>query len=214
MPLRKEDLVRAIEEAKKKSKKRNFLQSVELIAVLSGIDPKKHPEHRMNEVLALPHKPNKPVKICVFASGELARKAKEMGVEVVTREDLPKYADKRRAKKLAKNYDFFVAETPMMPLVARYMGPVLGPRGKMPTPVPPTADPMPILERLSRSVRLRIKDQPVVQCLIGTEDMPSDQLAENAMTVLSRLEEKFGEGLARIVRVYVKTTMGPTVRAA
>ncbi|TMI37254.1 50S ribosomal protein L1, partial [Candidatus Bathyarchaeota archaeon] len=56
------------------------------------------------------------------------------------------------------------------------------------------------------------KDQPVIQCKVGTEDMPDDVLVQNIQTVISRLESKLERGSKNISSVAVKTTMGPLVK--
>ena len=62
-----------------------------------------------------------------------------------------------------------------MPFVGRFLGPVLGPRKKMPKPVPASAKPEPLIERLKNTAKVRIKDQPVIQAIVGTQEM-DDQL--------------------------------------
>ncbi len=206
------NLIEAIEEAKRISKPRRFKQSVELIVKLRDVDVKK-PENRINVQVPLPHPPkDKLAKVAVFATGDMALKAKEAKADaVITREELEKIASsKKDAKKLAKSYDFFLAQADMMPLIGRLMGRYLGPRGKMPTPVPPRANLAPLIERARRSVRIRIRDQPQVMCRIGTEDQSSKELAENAMEVINALLRKFPPWT--IEKVYVKLTMGPAVR--
>jgi large subunit ribosomal protein L1 len=194
------------------SPKQRFTQSVDLVVNLRDVDPKK-PENRFNELVELPNSPGKTPKICVIAGGQLAVEAKKSGADaILTREDLDSLAKNRKAaRKLAKEYDFFVAEAPMMPLVGRTLGPLLGPRGKMPTPIPPNAPLTPIIERLRRTVRIRLKDQPTIQCRIGAENMDADKLAENAQAVLRRLEEKLEKGVRNISKVFVKKTMGEAV---
>ena len=66
-------------------------------------------------------------------------------------------------------------EVSIMPLVGRFLGPVLGPRKKMPKPVPATAKAEPIMEKLKSTAKVRIKDQPVIQALVGAQDMWSAQ---------------------------------------
>ena len=154
------------------------------------------------------------MKVAVIAGGDLAVRAKNAGADIVIgREDLDKMArDKKAARKIAQNYDFFVAEAPLMPQVGKSLGQMLGPRGKMPTPIPPTAPIDDVLKRQRKNVRLKMKDQPVIQTKVGTEDMSDDVLVQNIQTVISRLESKLEKGAKNIKSVAVKTTMGPLVK--
>ena len=208
----KEKIKKALEEAKKNSKPRNFKQTIELAVNLKDIDMKK-PENRLNEEILLPHGKGKPVKIAVFATGELAMQAKKLADLVITKEELEELAkNKRKAKKIAKKYDFFIAQADLMPLIGRYLGPILGPRSKMPKPVPPNANLEPIINRLRKTVRIRTKDNPVFHVPVGTEEMPTEHVAENIETIFNFLENKLEKGLGNVKSAYVKTTMGKAVR--
>ncbi len=208
----REKIATAVEEAKKNSKPRKFKQTIELAVNLKDIDMKK-PENRLNDEIMLPHGKGKPVKIAVFATGELAMQAKKLADIVLTKEDLEDLAkNKRKAKKIAKEYDFFIAQADLMPLIGRYLGPILGPRGKMPKPVPPNANLEPIINRLRKTVRIRTKDNPVFHVPVGTEDMPTEKIAENIETIFKFLENKLEKGLGNVKSAYVKTTMGKAVR--
>lgn len=213
MPLDSASISKAVGEAKKSAAKRNFRQSVELILGLRDLDMKK-PESRISEFVELPNAISKPVKVCVFAGGDLAVRAQKAGADrVIGREELEKMAgDKKAARKLARSYDFFIAEAPLMALIGKVLGTILGPRGKMPTPVPPTAPIDSVIERHRRSVRVRVRDQLNSQCRVGTEDMPDERIAENIQAVIARLEGKLPKGLRNIRSVRVKTAMGPVVR--
>jgi large subunit ribosomal protein L1 len=213
MPLDTKALLNSVKQAKEKSKKRNFSQSIDLIVNLRDIDVRK-PEGRIQELIELPHAVGKPAKICVFASGELALRAKRAGADLVMdRGELEALAgDKKRRRTLAQTYDFFIAEAPLMPLVGKILGSTLGPKGRMPTPVPPTADIKDYIERFRKTVLVRLRGQPVLQCRVGTEEMPEEHVAENIQTVLGRIETKLKKGLKNIESIYVKTTMGQPVK--
>jgi len=208
----KENLTKALEEAIKSSKKRRFKQSVELIVVLRDVDIRS-PEGRIRETIFLPHPPRKNVKICVIADGDMALKAKEAGAyRVVSREELKLMAENRKlAKKLAQECDWVLIRTDMMGQAGRVIGPALGPRGKIPVPVPITSDIKAVIEMYRRAVFIRTKDQPQIMCRIGTEDMITDELVENALTVISTVASKLKNPKYNIAKVVVKTTMGPAV---
>ncbi len=206
-------LLKKIEELKKNSPKRKFTQSVELVVKLREVDLNK-PESRINELMELPNPPNKPVKVCVIAGGEMALRAKQGGAdEVISREDLEKLAkDKKAAKKMANSYQHFIAEAPLMPLVGKSLGAILGPRGKMPTPVPPNAPVADIIKKHRKMVRVRVRNQPVIQCRIGTDDMEDSKIVENINAVLTGLERRLERGTKNIDSLMVKQTMGPRLK--
>src|SRR5207245_11689954 len=66
-----------------------------------------------------------------------------------------------------------------MPVIGKRLGVVLGPRGRMPRPVPPTADPTNLINSLRNTVRVRSRDKRTFHAPIGTRDMPPEDLAEN-----------------------------------
>ena len=215
MPIAKENVLAAVEEMKKASDKRQFKQSVELVLKLKDIDLKK-PQSRLNESIQLPNALGKNVKVAFIAGGDLALRAKNAGADVVVgREDLERMAkEKKEARKLSRSYDQFIAEAPLMPLIGKTIGQVLGPKGKMPTPVAPNVAVDELISRQRRTTKLRVRDQPVASCRVATEDMSSDQIVENIQTVIAAAEGKLERGSKNIAAILVKTTMGKPIKIA
>ncbi|BEP18078.1 50S ribosomal protein L1 [Pyrofollis japonicus] len=202
---------KAVREAIEGSPPRNFKQSVDLIVVLKDIDL-KNPQMRFREVVFLPKPPSKKATVCVAADGDMAVKAKEVADRVITREELQGLVGNRKAaKKIAEFCDWVLVRTDLMPLVGRTLAPALGPRGKIPIPVPPNANIVDFVNRYRHAVILRTKDQPQVACRVGTEDMDPKDIVENIYKVLSTIEHKLPNPRQNIARIIVKTTMGPPV---
>ncbi len=212
MLVEKEKFVEAVKKAIEEAKPRKFVETVEMAVNLKNVDMKK-PENRIDAVVALPYGIGKPRKVAVFARGDTALKAREAGAFVISPEDLEELAkNKRKAKKVAKEYDFFIAEAPMMPEIGKKLGPILGPRGKMPIPIPPASDPTPHIERLKKSVKIRTRDRVTFHAPIGNREMEPEKIAENALEILKVVENKYENPQQNIRSIYVKTTMGPAVR--
>lgn len=213
MPLDQKTILAAVKEAKEKSEKRKFNQSVELVLKLRDVDMKSA-EGKIQEIVELPYSPAKPNRICVIGSGELAMKAKRANVDhVIERAELEGLAGKTRdLRKIANDYDFFIAEAPLMATVGKVLGPVLGPRGKMPIPVPPSADIAGLITKHRKTVFVRVRNQPVMQCRIGTENMKEEEIAENIQAVLRVMEAKLKKGMKNIKFASIKTSMGTPVR--
>lgn len=208
-----QEILEAVKEAKEQAKPRNFTQSIDIIMNIKDLDVKK-PENRFDEEVTLPNGRGKDVKIAFIADGELGVQAKNAGIDlVVTKEELEELGkDRKKAKKVANSIDFFVAQADMMPLVGRFLGPVLGPRKKMPKPVPASAKAEPLIERLQNTVKIGVKDQASIQTLVGTQDMSDEQIAENIEAVLAILDRNLEKGRNQIKSMFIKTTMGSVVR--
>ena len=199
--------------AKEQAKPRNFTQSIDVIINLKDLDVRK-PENRFSEEVALPNGRGKEIKIGVIADGELALAAKNAGVDVViSKEDLQEFGkDIKAAKKVVNSVDSFIAQADMMPLVGRFLGRILGPRNKMPKPVPASARIEPLLERTQATIKVGVKQQPSIQILVGTQDMDDEKLAENIEAVLAVLDRNLEKGRNQIKSMYIKATMGSVVR--
>lgn len=213
MPLDQKTILAAVREAKEKSEKRKFNQSVELVLGLREVDMKSS-EGKIQEIVELPFSPAKTNRICVIGGGEMAMKARKANADlVIERAELDGLAGrKKELRKIAADNDFFIAEAPLMPLVGKVLGPVLGPRGKMPVPVPPTADIASLLAKHRKTVIVKVRNQPLMQCRIGTEDMKEEELTENIQAVLRVLEGKLKRGMKNIKFASIKTSMGKPVR--
>ncbi|MGB0653406.1 MAG: 50S ribosomal protein L1 [Thermoplasmatota archaeon] len=210
-----ENIVKAVQEALDKGKEleRNFNQSVDLAILLQNVDMNL-PKNRIDEEIILPKGRGKEAKVGVFAGGEaasLAKQSADLVIQPEEFEDLVK--DKRDFKKKANSMHYFLAEAPLMAQIGRSLGIVLGPRGKMPKPMPPGADPAPMIANLRSTVRVRSKDKLSFHTVVGSEDMGAEDIAENIETILRRIEPKLEHGRMNIASLYVKTTMGPSVQA-
>ena len=204
--------VMAVQKALEGAKKRNFVETVELAINLKDVDLSV-PKNRITEDVILPNGRGKAVRICVIGGGELALKAKDVADLVITPEELQTIADdKKQAKKIANSTNYFIAEAPLMAVVGKRLGTVLGPRGKMPKPIPPGADPTGMVESLRKTVSIRTKDRITFHAPVGTVEMPAQQIAENIDALLKRIELKLEKGRMNIDSSYVKTTMGPSER--
>jgi len=215
MPLNMKNLLVAVKEVKNKATERKFSQSIDLAINLQNIDMKK-PEGKIQERIELPNSVGKDLKICVIASGEMAFKAKSAGANLVLERAALEalLADKKKQKDVAKSYDVFIAEAPMMSLVGKSLGASLGPRGKMPTPVAPNANINDQIEKHRKIVFVRMRGQPVLQCRIGGEDMKDEEIAENVQAVVAIIEGKLKRGIKNFKSVYLKTSMGSAVKVA
>ena len=205
-------LVQIIKQAKESDKERKFNQTMEMIMVFKDVDVKKG--FAINEIIQLPKKINRPASVCIMATGDMGIKAKKANADRVINEDeLTKLgANKRESRKIINKYDFFLADTKLMPTVGKVLGQLLGPRGKMPTPVPFNAPIESFLERFKSSIRIRVKNSLSLSCKIGEEDMDEQHIAANANTITNAVEKKLPNGDKNIKKIMIKTTMGKAVK--
>lgn len=211
-------LEKAISQAKNQSqerKKRNFVETVEISVGLRDLDL-KNPSNRINLETIVPHDlgdTSKSAKVAVFAEGDLAVRANDMGLRTIGREEIEQLGkEPKPAKKVANEFAFFLAQPQLMAVVARFLGKILGPRGKMPKPIPPRSDLNQIIGRYDRTVKLRLKSSPVISAPIGKASQPDKDLAENASSILQAITGRLPKGMVQVKLVSFKTTMGPTVK--
>jgi large subunit ribosomal protein L1 len=206
------ELEDAISRALSEAPERNFQETVDLAINLRDINL-DDPSNRIDEGIVLPSGTGQETQIVVFATGETAVRAEDVADDVFGEDDLDDLDDDT-AKDLADETDFFVAEAPMMQDIGRELGTVLGPRGKMPTPLQPDDDVVDVVNRMKNTVQLRSGDRRTFHTRVGAEDMTAEEIADNVDVIIRRLEANLEKGPLNLDAVYVKTTMGPAVEVA
>lgn len=204
------DLVKQLIEG---SPERKFSESLDLAINLKNLDMSQ-PKNRVDEEIILPNGLGKSMKIAVFAKGEVGLNAKDAGCDyVLTEEDIKELGeDKSKARSLANECDFFIAEVQYMAQIGKALGAILGPRGKMPVPLTPDRNVVDLINSTKNSIRIRSKDKLTFHVSVGRRDMTVEKLAENIETVLGRVEHSLEKGKHNLKSVYVTTTMGNSVR--
>ena len=207
-----EKITQAIKDALENAPERKFVESVDITFTIKDVDL-KNPNNRIKEEIRLPSGRGKELKIAMVAAGEAATKAKDAGIHVFTPQEIEEFGgQKGKAKKMANSFDFFLSEVPHMGLIGRYLGVVLGPRGKMPRPVPPTLDPSVIAAGLKSTVVVKSGDRMTFHAAIGTAKQSQEELAANAMEIYNRVISKLERGVGNIRSLFIKTSMGPAQR--
>jgi large subunit ribosomal protein L1 len=203
-----------VKKAREATPKRNFAQSAEITLVLKDIDVKKG--FSLNEIVVLPNPTKKGASLCMLATGDMGLRAKRAGVDQVMEPDtLDRIGTNRReARKMVRSYDFFLADATLMSSVGRSLGQFLGPKGKMPTPVPYGAPIENIATRLRSSTRIRSKNQLNMSTKIGDESMTDEQLAANANAVIASVEKRLPQGDKNFSNAIIKFTMGKALKAS
>ncbi|MBU5682195.1 MAG: hypothetical protein KQA34_00520 [Candidatus Aenigmarchaeota archaeon] len=193
-----------IEEALKTGKKRRFKQSLELIIVLKDVDVKEL--KNSISLITLPYFNDS--KVVVF--NEIKRS--DINTESISLKEIETTSqNKRLAKKLARSFDFSLAETKLIPVIGKLLGKFLAPLGKMPIPITDEKKLNENIEKLKKSRKINLK-QNQIQVKIGKEDMKLEELFENAKNVINQIVSVLPNGEKNIKKIYVKLTMSKPIR--
>ena len=208
--MEKDQVSKTLKTIKDNSPKRNFKQTIDLIINLKDFDMKKV---QVNQFVTLHFTRGKKVKVCALVGPELISQAKEVCDGAISVDDFEDYKEKAKVKKLAKSYDYFVAQANIMPKIATAFGRVFGPKGKMPNPkagcvVPPNSNLKPLYEKLQKTVRVQVKNHPLIQCAVGKEDSKDEEAIDNILVIYDSLIHTLPNGMHNIKDMYLKLTMG------
>jgi large subunit ribosomal protein L1 len=209
-----QEIEQAVSRALEDAPERNFRETVDLAINLRDLDLNE-PSNRVDESIVLPSGTGQETRIVVFAEGETALRAEDVADDVLDSDELADLGDDDdAAKDLAEETDFFIAEEAIMQDIGRYLGTILGPRGKMPTPLSPDDDVVETVNRMKNTVQLRSGDRRTFHTRVGAENMSAEEIGDNIDVIMRRLHADLEKGPLNIDTVFVKTTMGPAVEVA
>ncbi len=195
----------------KKAAYAKFDETLELHMRLA-VDP-RHADQQVRGVMTLPHGTGRSVRILVFAEGDAARAAEASGADHVGGEDM---VEKIRGGWV--DFDVVVATQPMMRVVGK-LGPVLGPRGLMPSPKAGTvvneADVSQVVGELKAGrMEFRIDKTANLHIPVGKISFGDQELLENlaaAVDAVMRAKPSGAKG-TYVRNAVIASTMGPGIR--
>ena len=205
------DILVKVKEAKEKANPRKFSQNWDLCINLKGVDLKK-PENRLNLEFQLPEGRGRDTGVVVIADS-LAAAATGIASVVIRKDEIDKLSkDQKKLKIIMAQNDWFFGEMGLMPMIGKTLGLVLGPKGKMPKPLPPTANVKAFVEAAKKNTRIKLATTPVLHISVGTDKLTEQQIANNISAVLNFVKEKLPKGKNSIHSAYIKLTMGPAIK--
>jgi large subunit ribosomal protein L1 len=193
----------------KETARAKFDETVE-VALRLGVDP-KYPDQQVRGSVVLPHGTGRSVRVLVFAKGEKAKEAQEVGADFVGAEDLV-----ARIQGGWLEFDKAVATPDMMGAVGK-IGKILGPRGLMPNPKVGTVTfdvGKAVRDLKGGKVEFKVDKTGTLHAGIGKVRFGKDKIRENFLTFFEAImKAKPSAAKGTYVRTLaLSTTMGVGVR--
>merc|ERR1711871_706471 len=190
-----------------KEKPRKFLETVELQIALKDYDTAR--DKRFAGTVKLPHVPRPRMKICTLGDAAHCEQAQKLNMNFKSVEDLKKLnKNKKLVKKLAQQFDAFLASQVLIPQIPRLLGPGLNKAGKFPTLITASDN----IENKANDVKSQVKFQlKKVLCMgvaIGNVGMSPDEMRQNSLMAINFLVSLLKKNWNNIRRLHLKSTMG------
>merc|ERR1711887_455103 len=137
-------------------KKRKFGETIELQVVLKNYDTQK--DKRFAGSIKLPNIPRPRLSCCILGDAKHVEAAKAAGIPCMDVEALKALnKDKKKVKKLACKYSFFLASQSILKQIPRLLGPTMHKLGKFPTLVEHTEDLTEKIDSIRGTVKFQLK---------------------------------------------------------
>merc|ERR1711976_245064 len=138
--------------------------------MLKNYDPSK--DKRFSGTVKLPHIPRPRMTVCVLADAKHMDVAKDAGIPCMDVEALKKLnKNKKLVKKLAAQYDAFLASAALIKQIPRILGPGLNKAGKFPTLVTHDDDMKEKVATLKSTIKFQMKKVLTLGVAIGHVEM-------------------------------------------
>merc|ERR1711939_977671 len=193
------------------TKKRNFLETVELQIGLKNYDPQR--DKRFSGTIKLPNIPRPRMSICILADAADIDCAKLIELEYMSVDDLKKLnKNKKLVKKLAKKYDAFLASDALIKQIPRLLGPGLSKAGKFPTPISHAEDLGNKVAEVRSTIKFQLKKVLCLGVAIGHVEMDQEQILANTMLAINFLISLLKKHWQNVKSLNLKSSMGKPQR--
>ena len=205
------DAVDEILKYSKETKKRNFVETIELQIGLKNYDPQR--DKRFAGSIKLPNTPKPRMKICMLGDEAHIDECAKINMEAMSIDDLKKLnKNKKLIKKLAKKYDAFLASEALIKQIPRVLGPGLNRAGKFPSPVSHAESLQDKADEIKSTIKFQLKKVLCMSVAVGNVEMSEEELVANTMLAVNFLVSLLKKNWQNIKSLHIKSSMGPVHR--
>merc|ERR1712054_121819 len=150
---------------------------------------------------------------CVLGDAFHIDQATANGVDCLDVEALKAFnKDKKKVKKLANKYSFFLASQPIMKQIPRLLGPTMHKLGKFPTLIERTEDMMDKIQGIKSTVKFQLKKVLTLGVACAHVEMTEQQIYANVQITVNFLVSLLKKNWQNIKTLHIKSTMGNSHR--
>lgn len=193
-------------------KKRGFVETVELQAMLKDYDPQK--DKRFMGSVKLPNVPRPKLRICVIGDAAHLEEAKKIeGIDTKDLEGLKAFNKvKKDIKRWAKKYHVLLCTDTIVKQLTKVLGPILNKINRFPIAITHAESLAKKIDEVKSSVKFQLKKVLCMGVAVGNVEMTEEQLRQNIAMSINFLVSLLKKGWQNIKTVHVKTTMGKVIR--
>ena len=188
-------------------KPRKFVETVELQIGLKDYDTQR--DKRFAGTVKLPHLPRPRMRFCILGDARHCDMAEKLGIPFKSAEDLKKLNKNAKAvKKLAQEFDAFLASQTLIPQIPRLLGPGLNKAGKFPTALADNDNLETKMNDIQTQVKFQLKKVLCMGVAIGHVGMNADELRQNSLMSINFLVSLLKKNWHNVKSLHMKSTMG------
>merc|ERR1712098_511714 len=147
---------------------------------------------------------------CVLGDAFHIEAAQAAGIDCLDVEALKAFnKDKKKVKKLANKYTFFLASQTVMKQIPRLLGPTMHKMGKFPTLVARTEDLQEKIKDIKSTVKFQLKKVLTLGVACAHVDMSEQMIYANVHITVNFLNSLLKKNWQNIKTLHIKSTMGP-----
>jgi large subunit ribosomal protein L10Ae len=194
-----------------KEKPRKFVETIELQIGLKDYDTQR--DKRFAGTVKLPHVPRMRLKVCILGDAVHCEQAQNLGMPFRSVDDLKKLnKNKKLVKKLALQYDAFLASQVLIPQIPRLLGPGLNKAGKFPTLVTHNDSLEAKTLDLKKQVKFQLKKVLCIGVAVANVEMSPDECRQNIVMSINFLVSLLKKNWNNVKTLHIKSTMGKCYR--
>ena len=188
-------------------KPRKFVETVELQIGLKDYDTQR--DKRFAGTVKLPHIPRPRMKFCVLGDARHCEAAEKLGIAFRSVDDLKKLnKNSKLVKKLASEFDAFLASQTLIPQIPRLLGPGLNKAGKFPTALSDNDNIEAKIQEIQAQVKFQLKKVLCLGVAVGHVGMTPDELRMNSLMSINFLVSLLKKNWHNVKSLHMKSTMG------